>query len=226
MRHELVSRSDEEVCGLWRARRKEYWMFFLFNCIIAFVLGFIEGMFRNLGIGHGSLNIPGDPKILSFIYSLAVLVPGIAVGVRRMHDTGRSGWWLLLPIVNIVFLCQDSQPGENQYGPNPKAEGQYPKSNVIQKEEGGMVVKQHGSALVILRVLVGVLSLPVLFTSLYGIFDLVSQRSGVGDLLFLPMSFEALTFAALGGWFALYGSDENVRRTGYADRSCLPLASV
>ena len=91
-----------------RARRKEYWMFFLSNCIILFVLGFIEGMFRG-------------PRILSNIYSLAVLVPGIAVGVRRMHDTDRSGWWLLLPIVNAVFLCQDSQPGENQYGPNPKA---------------------------------------------------------------------------------------------------------
>ena len=90
-----------------RARRKEYWMFFLFNLIIAFVLGFIEGL-------------AGGSGIIGSLYKFAVLIPGIAVGVRRMHDTDRSGWWLLLPIVNLVFLVQDSQQGDNQYGPNPK----------------------------------------------------------------------------------------------------------
>jgi uncharacterized membrane protein YhaH (DUF805 family) len=59
-------------------------------------------------------------SIVSLIYSLAVLVPGIAVAIRRMHDTGRSGWWILCPIVNFVFLCFDSQPNDNEYGPNPK----------------------------------------------------------------------------------------------------------
>jgi len=99
-----------------RARRKEYWMFFLFNIIIAFVLGFVEGL-------------AGGPGIVGMLYSLAVLIPGIAVSVRRLHDTGRSGWWLLIglvpligAIVLLVFMVQDSNPGENQYGANPKTE--------------------------------------------------------------------------------------------------------
>jgi len=91
-----------------RARRKEYWIFFLFNFIIAFILGFIEGF-------------AGGTGILANIYNLAVIIPSIAVGVRRMHDTDRSGWWLLLPIVNIVFLVLDSQPENNRFGANPKA---------------------------------------------------------------------------------------------------------
>ncbi len=100
-------------CG--RARRKEYWMFFLFNIIISFVMGFVLGFIGGiLGIGT-ALSNPA-----SVIYGLAVLVPGIAVGVRRMHDIGRSGWWLLFPFVNLVFLCLDSENGENRYGPNPK----------------------------------------------------------------------------------------------------------
>jgi len=97
-----------------RARRTEYWMFFLFNSIITIALGFIEG-------------IAGSPGVLGMLYSLAVLVPGIAVGVRRLHDTNRSGWWLLIsliPIVGlivlIVLMVQDSQPEDNQYGPSPK----------------------------------------------------------------------------------------------------------
>lgn len=97
-----------------RARRKEYWMFVLFNVIIGFVLGFIEGLF-------------GGPGIIGLLYSLAVLIPGIAVAVRRLHDTGRSGWWFLIAfvpiigaIVLLVFMVQDSEPGQNQYGVNPK----------------------------------------------------------------------------------------------------------
>ena len=99
-----------------RARRKEFWMFFLFNIIIAVVLGVIEGLIGGYGI-------------ISTLYSLAVLIPGIAVSVRRLHDISRSGWWVLIglvpiigAIVLIVFMVQDSQPGENQYGRNPKTE--------------------------------------------------------------------------------------------------------
>ncbi|MFX0046512.1 MAG: DUF805 domain-containing protein [Candidatus Hermodarchaeota archaeon] len=101
-----------------RARRKEFWMFVLFNLIFTIVLGIIG---RLLGLG------PDNYSVLSTIYGLAVLVPSIAVGVRRLHDTNRSGWWLfisLIPlagaIVLIVFMAQDSQTGDNQYGPNPK----------------------------------------------------------------------------------------------------------
>ncbi|OEU73639.1 MAG: hypothetical protein BA874_12290 [Desulfuromonadales bacterium C00003068] len=97
-----------------RARRKEYWMFLLFNMIIAVVLGFIEGLF-------------GSPGILGSIYSLAVLVPSIAVSMRRLHDTGRSGWWMLIgfvpligAIVLLIFFVQDSMQSSNQYGPSPK----------------------------------------------------------------------------------------------------------
>ena len=95
-----------------RARRKEYWMFVLFNIIIGFALGFIEGL---LGISrHGS-------SVLANIYSLAILLPGIAVSIRRMHDVGKSGWFVLIPIYNLVLACTAGDAGENQYGPDPKA---------------------------------------------------------------------------------------------------------
>jgi uncharacterized membrane protein YhaH (DUF805 family) len=97
-----------------RARRKEYWMFVLFNVIIAFVLGFMLGL---AGAGDGG-------QVIINIYSLAVLIPSIAVGVRRMHDTDHSGWWILLPIVNLVFACTEGTPGPNRFGPNPKLEAQ------------------------------------------------------------------------------------------------------
>ncbi len=102
-----------------RARRKEYWMFTLFNLLILIGLGIIEGA---LGIGAG-----GDQSVLAGLYSLAVLIPSLAVSVRRLHDTGRSGWWLLIVLVPIVglitllvFMVMDSQAGDNAYGPNPK----------------------------------------------------------------------------------------------------------
>lgn len=97
-----------------RARRMEYWMFALFNMIISLVLGLIEGL-------------AGGPGVLAGLYNLAVFIPSIAVSVRRLHDTDRSGWWLLIglvPLVGViallVFMVSDSQPGRNQYGANPK----------------------------------------------------------------------------------------------------------
>jgi hypothetical protein len=60
------------------------------------------------------------PGVLGKLYVLIVLIPSIAVGVRRMHDTDHSGWWLLLPIVNLVFLVQDSKQSDNRFGSNPK----------------------------------------------------------------------------------------------------------
>lgn len=97
-----------------RARRKEYWMFMLFNILISFAIGFIEGFL-------------GSSGVIGLIYALAVLVPSIAVAIRRLHDTGRSGWWVLLGLVPVlgiillIFLVLDSQPNDNEYGPNPKA---------------------------------------------------------------------------------------------------------
>lgn len=104
-----------------RARRKAYWFFVLFNIIISMVLGFVDGLTGMVGeSGMGPLG---------GLYSLAVLLPGLAVSVRRLHDTGRSGWWLLIAFVPIIgffvllyFMVQDSQEA-NEYGPNPKAVG-------------------------------------------------------------------------------------------------------
>jgi uncharacterized membrane protein YhaH (DUF805 family) len=90
-----------------RARRSEYWYFFLFNVIIAFVLGFVGGLTKM--------------PIISTIYTLAVLIPGIAVGVRRMHDVGKSGWFLLIPIYNLILACTDGVKGDNEYGADPKS---------------------------------------------------------------------------------------------------------
>ncbi|MHC4873364.1 MAG: DUF805 domain-containing protein [Planctomycetota bacterium] len=96
-----------------RARRKEYWMFVLFNIIVAILLGIIDGFVTN--------------GILIGIYNLAIIIPSIAVGVRRLHDIGRSGWSLLFvlipfvgPFIILYFLVTDSAPGDNEYGPNPK----------------------------------------------------------------------------------------------------------
>lgn len=99
-----------------RARRKEYWNFVLFNIIFSVVLTVIDmqtGIF-NAEVGVG---------LLSGIYALIVLIPGIAVSIRRLHDTNRNGWWLLIslipiigPIILLVFLVQVGTKGENQYG--------------------------------------------------------------------------------------------------------------
>lgn len=98
-----------------RARRKEYWYFALFNFLISLGLGFVDGAL-------GLMNAESGFGLFSGIYSLAVLIPGIAVGVRRLHDTGRSGLWLLISfipiigiIVLIIFLASESQPEPNQY---------------------------------------------------------------------------------------------------------------
>ena len=103
-----------------RARRKEYWYFFLFNFIIGIVLGVIDA-------ATGSVSKEAGMGLLGSIYALAILIPGTAVSVRRIHDTDRSGWWLLIglipligAIVLLVFMVRDSTPGENQYGVNPK----------------------------------------------------------------------------------------------------------
>ncbi len=103
-----------------RARRKEYWYFVLFNIIISIVLAVIDGV-------TGSFSAEAGMGLLGGIYTLAVLIPGIAVSVRRLHDTERSGWWLLIAlvpligvIVLLVFMVQDSKLGQNQYGANPK----------------------------------------------------------------------------------------------------------
>lgn len=95
-----------------RSRRKEYWMFVLFNMIIGFILGFIGAM------------AGGNEDMLGNIYSLAIFIPYIAVGVRRMHDTGKSGWFLLIPIYNLILAVTEGDKGDNQHGADPKADVQ------------------------------------------------------------------------------------------------------
>lgn len=103
-----------------RARRQEYWMFVLFNIIFAIAAMVVDNIL-------GTTMDPLPYGVVYALYALAALIPGLAVAVRRLHDTGRSGWWILIAIVPLiggivllVFLCQDSQAGSNEYGPNPK----------------------------------------------------------------------------------------------------------
>ncbi|GLP95963.1 DUF805 domain-containing protein [Paraferrimonas sedimenticola] len=100
-----------------RARRTEYWMFTLISFLISIALGVIDGM---TGAGESA-------GLLGSLYGLAVLIPSIAVTVRRLHDTGRSGWWCLIVLIPIlgwiallVFCVLDSNSDENEYGANPK----------------------------------------------------------------------------------------------------------
>jgi uncharacterized membrane protein YhaH (DUF805 family) len=116
----MVLKRYAEFSG--RSRRKELWMFLLFNMIIAIVLTVAGIMLAAQGSSLGTVF-----SALNLIYSLAVLVPSLAVEVRRLHDIGKSGWWLLMALVPIVgailllvWFVSDGQPGDNQYGPNPK----------------------------------------------------------------------------------------------------------
>jgi len=97
-----------------RSRRMEYWMFFLFNFIIAIALAIVDV-------------ILGTTGILGGLYGLAVLIPGITVSVRRLHDTDHSGWWLLIGLVPViglivllVFMVMSGNAGENRFGSDPK----------------------------------------------------------------------------------------------------------
>ncbi len=105
-----------------RARRKEYWMFFLFSALITVFLAVIDE-FMGWKFEMGGENL----GFLSTLYHIAVFIPYLAVIFRRLHDTDRSGWWFLIaviPIVGIivllVFLILDGTKGENRFGPDPK----------------------------------------------------------------------------------------------------------
>jgi len=97
-----------------RARRKEYWMFFLVNIIVSFVIGFTLGFIGAL------INMP-SLQDFGQIYSLIVFIPSIAVGVRRVHDSDYKGWWLLCPFFNFYLLVVEGTKGANRFGPDPKA---------------------------------------------------------------------------------------------------------
>jgi uncharacterized membrane protein YhaH (DUF805 family) len=94
-----------------RSRRKEYWMFTLISFLVSVVL---------ILVGQAI-----EFEFLDSIYSFAIIIPSIAVGVRRLHDTNNSGWFLLVPIYNLVLLCTNGNAGENKYGPDPKGENTF-----------------------------------------------------------------------------------------------------
>ncbi len=108
-----------------RARRAEYWYFVLFNAIISIILGILG---KAIGVFNVTIGTFGsEMNILSIIYGLAVLLPGLAVAIRRLHDVGKSGWMILINLIPLIgqiwiliLMIRDSDPGENEYGPNPK----------------------------------------------------------------------------------------------------------
>ncbi|MVN77251.1 DUF805 domain-containing protein [Hymenobacter sp. HMF4947] len=85
-----------------RARRAEYWYFILFNFTLLIIIGVAKADFFGL------------------VFSLAILIPSTTVGMRRMHDVGRSGWYIAIPIYGLVLACMEGQKGPNEYGPDPK----------------------------------------------------------------------------------------------------------
>jgi uncharacterized membrane protein YhaH (DUF805 family) len=102
-----------------RARRKEYWLFSLFSIIISWTLTIIDMVFETYVF-----------SIISTIYSLLIFIPSLAVLLRRLHDSGNTGWYLfllLIPILGwiwlLVLLCIESEPGPNKWGENPKGFG-------------------------------------------------------------------------------------------------------
>ncbi len=100
-----------------RASRSEYWYFILFNFLISIGTSFID-------MAAGTYDYETGSGIINMVYSLAVLIPSIAVACRRMHDVGKSGWFMLIPFYNLYLACLESEPFTNQYGPNPWGEGE------------------------------------------------------------------------------------------------------
>jgi len=105
-----------------RARRKEYWIFSLIHALIVFAFGYPHFLTSTI-----------DPEShlgqIGMLYTFATFIPFVAVSVRRLHDTNRSGWWRLLVLIPLagfipalIFMAKDSQPGDNRYGPNPKTD--------------------------------------------------------------------------------------------------------
>jgi uncharacterized membrane protein YhaH (DUF805 family) len=95
-----------------RASRQEYWMFTLFNIIIYIAIAILTGVLSSA--------VNTDQTVLADVYNLAVLIPSIAVAIRRMHDTDRNGWWCIVPIASLIFSIEAGQVGPNKYGPDPK----------------------------------------------------------------------------------------------------------
>ena len=107
-----------------RASRSEFWWFYLANIVVCWVWSFVVGMFVG-GVSSLTDTNLSFGTILAYLPSLALLVPGIAVCVRRLHDIGKSGWWYLVAFIccigglYLLYLCAQPSDGENEYGPVP-----------------------------------------------------------------------------------------------------------
>ena len=96
-----------------RARRAEFWWFVLFSYLISLVASFIGGFLGMEPILYGN-------NILSILADLFFFLPGLAVSIRRMHDVGKSGWYVLIPIYDFVLAVTAGNTGQNKYGADPK----------------------------------------------------------------------------------------------------------
>jgi uncharacterized membrane protein YhaH (DUF805 family) len=149
-----------------RAPRKEYWMFCLGNFIIGISINLVQFLLVLSYLGQlSSLVI-----LIAWVFALGVIIPGIAVTVRRLHDTGRSGWWIFIGFVPIigactlfVFLVLDSQAGDNQYGSNPK----------------GVTVATKGVNPFVILVIVfeALILIPFLFLSIWGFIQILKNNA-------------------------------------------------
>ena len=112
-----------------RAQRKEYWMFFLFYTIFAIIAMVADNILGTVfTVGEGDYAVSIGYGWIYVLLMIALFFPTFAVGVRRLHDIGKSGWWFLIMLIPLagsiwflVLLCKDSNPGDNKYGPSPKA---------------------------------------------------------------------------------------------------------
>ena len=98
-----------------RARRTEYWNFVLINFLNSMLTSYMDHTF-------GTIDAESGFGYINLAYAIAMFVPGLAVGVRRMHDVGKSGWYILFPIYNIVLAATPGIIGDNEYGSDPKDE--------------------------------------------------------------------------------------------------------
>ncbi len=120
-----------------RARRMEFWLFWLFligvEIVFSILIGMVGGSMMAMGDPNGFAAMSGPAMGLWIIYGLvmlALLIPSLAVAIRRLHDTNRTGWWVLLALIPflgalvlIIFYLLDGTPGPNKYGPDPKGRG-------------------------------------------------------------------------------------------------------
>ena len=126
-----------------RASRQEFWMFVLFNLLFAMAWAFVAGLLTGLlgdSFDHDSDRLIFMYKLIAIYYAVTT-VPAMAVGVRRLHDTGRHGWWMLVSLIPfvggiwlIVLMCLDGSAGDNRYGSRPDGTmGNAPKHDLRQK---------------------------------------------------------------------------------------------